>query len=304
MPILNPIDLNPMDAIHVVVASDNHFAVMLAALLKSLAVNKSLETQVFLYVISDGITDSNKDKVVYDIDSYAVRVQWINMRDVVPDDFHFPIDSSGFPLTTYLRLLAPYVVPSEVKRLIYLDVDMLVLGDLQELLNYDLHGHVIGAVTDRSGTVGCEWAGIPNYMELGLKAEDKYFNAGLLLIDCMAWRDGNYTYKVLENMRINKAHVIFGDQYGLNVTFANKWEELPLRWNTYSEILSDDVVIVHFVGVKPIYSSYNFQSSYRELFYRYLSQTGFSEYKPEPQWFRIWIKIKNIIKKKFIRLVG
>lgn len=291
-------------SIHIVVASNNHFAVMLAALLKSIESNINDNWSYTIYIINDNISRSNKDKISSSVSSSYLSLKWIDKTTVLPLKLQYPTDRSGLPLTTYLRLLAPYIVPEETDRVLYLDVDMLVLGDLSDLWEVDLQDYPIAAVTDRAKVVSSEWAGIPNYRELGLKPDDKYFNAGLLLIDVKKWIAGNYSSLIIENMKRYKEHVVFADQYGLNVTFANNWLELSAQWNWYSNEYIANANIVHFVGVKPIYTSYDFAEEFRALFYHYVEKTGFEGYKPRSKWVRTGMKVKNLLDKYLYKIKG
>src|SRR5690606_37561944 len=108
----------------------------------------------------------------------------------------------------------------------YLDVDMLVMSDISHLWMIDTGDYAVAAVLDRSKFVSSSWAGIPNYEELNIPSDTKYFNSGLLIMDLKKWREMNAIKSILDVIHYNARHVIFPDQYGLNVVFANNWFEL------------------------------------------------------------------------------
>lgn len=83
-----------------------------------------------------------------------------------------------YPSEVYYRLLAPYVLPSSVARVLYLDCDMLVIGSLAPLWNIDLEGMAFAAAS-HSGEVSP--VDLVNQMRLG--TDHKYFNTGLILMD-------------------------------------------------------------------------------------------------------------------------
>ena len=84
--------------------------------------------------------------------------------------------SGRFTIGTLFRLMMPDVLPGSIHRLIYLDADILVKMDIQELWEFDLHGNVLAARRDvREERWLCD--------VLGAVSHEEYFNAGVLLLD-------------------------------------------------------------------------------------------------------------------------
>lgn len=82
---------------------------------------------------------------------------------------------------TYVRLFAPFLL-SEVDRVLWLDADCLVRGDLKDFYDQDLGNKVISACDH------CNWIlpGIPGYSYWEYprrKRKGEYFNAGVILFD-------------------------------------------------------------------------------------------------------------------------
>jgi len=201
-----------------------------------------------------------------------------------------------------MRIFSPYVVHSDVDKIIYLDVDTIVQEDISKLWKIPLNGYIIGAIQDIGQTVDCEWAGIPNYKELGLEAHTKYFNSGVLLIDIQRWRAENISEQVISALSKYKEHVRLADQYGINVVFANKWLELDPKWNWPAFKEDTNPYLVHFLDIKPIFKSYNSNEVFKNKFFRYLSLTPWKDFKPLSGNKRILRKIFNKFKKKLLKV--
>lgn len=289
--------------ISIVVASDNHYAILIAALLKSIELNHKTTEHIDFYIIDDGISTKNKQKIKDSIQRDGISIKWFESHSIIPDGVTIPVDKSAFPLTTYFRLFAPYALPQDVERLIYLDVDTIVLADISSLWYTELNGLTIGAVIDVGKTVDCAWGGIPNYKELGLLPTAKYFNAGIMLMDVVKWREQEISKKVIDALRIHKEHVVLVDQYGLNVVFANKWQELDPRWNWFATFEHPNPFIIHYLDIKPTFKSYRSQEAYKTIFFEYLNQTQWKGFKPISDTHRIVRKsinkIKNYVKNFF-----
>ncbi|MGN1405253.1 MAG: glycosyltransferase family 8 protein, partial [Erysipelotrichaceae bacterium] len=56
------------------------------------------------------------------------------------DIFKGFMTTSRYPETIYYRLIAPLVLPEDVDRILYLDVDIIVINKLDELYNMDFEG--------------------------------------------------------------------------------------------------------------------------------------------------------------------
>lgn len=289
--------------ITLVVVCDNHYALMLAALLKSIEINHVSGSLIVLYIIEDKVSDYNKKRISGSLTPGTFELHWLKISDVITGHTNLPLDSSSFPLNVYARLFIPYIIPSSLTKVLYLDVDMIMRRDISDLWDVELLNKVVAGVVDRSETVDNPWGGIINYKELGIPADTKYFNSGLLLIDPQQWRAQDTTNRILACINENKKYTSFPDQYGLNVIFANQWLELDRKWNCYAISEETDPYLIHFIGVKPIYKSYAYNPQYRDLFYRFLEQTQWKGHKPVGDYRRLIKKLYNKIVKKSLALL-
>jgi len=288
--------------ISIVVASDNHYAILIAALLKSIELNHKTEEHIDFHIIDDGISATTKEKLSTIADPTKITLKWFKSKEIVPPNIIIPVDNSAFPLTVYMRVFSPYVVDKDVEKLIYLDVDTIVQGDISELWNTDLEDYIVGAVQDVGGTVDCDWGGIRNYKDLGLTADTKYFNSGVLVIKPQEWRKEDFSNQVITALSTHKEFVQLADQYGLNVVLANKWKVLDPKWNWFAFKENENPKLVHFLDIKPIFTSYNSKQVYKDEFYRYLALTPWKNFKPINGKQRYVRKVINKIKKAFLKL--
>ena len=285
------------NCISILVASDNFYAILIAALLKSIDVNHQSEEHINFYIIDDGISPKFKQQLESIVDPTRITIKWIDGKHIIPEGVTIPSETSAFPLTAYMRVFAANAVDDDIEKLIYLDVDTLVQVDIAELWNIDLGKFDIAAVQDPGKTVACEWGGIPNYKDLGLSADTKYFNSGVLILNPKKWREENIAAQVVDTLVKYREHVKLPDQYALNVIFVNKWLELDPKWNWFAFQEGHEPYIIHFLDIKPIFKSYHSQESFRVEFYRYLSMTPWKNYKPQSDYKRIARKIFNKLKK-------
>lgn len=128
---------------------------------------------------------------------------------------------------TLLRLLAD-LVPDMPDKLLYLDIDMMVGGDIAELYNKDVSDYEYAAVKEKYG----HWVIRPDYI-----------NAGMLLFNMKKMKET----KLLEKARelIKKKKLLFADQ---DAIFWNTTKKLilPRKYNEQSRFNDKNTVICHF----------------------------------------------------------
>lgn len=288
--------------ISIVVASDNHYAILIVALLKSIEVNHNSGGHIDFHIIDDGISVKFKKKLETIVNPEHITIKWHKSKNVIPQDAKMPIDSNTFPLITYMRIFSPFIVDNDVERLLYLDVDTIVQDDISKLWNTPLDGYTIGAILDVAKTVDSEWGGIANYKELGLDPKTKYFNSGVLLMDLNKWRSQRISDQIIEVLGKYKAYVKLADQYGFNVVFANKWKEIDPKWNWFAFKEDENPSLIHFLDIKPIFKSYHSQEVYKDEFFRYLSMTPWKNVKPISGNYRTLRKAVNKVKNTLMKL--
>jgi lipopolysaccharide biosynthesis glycosyltransferase len=268
-----------LEPITIVVATDNFYAILLSVLLKSIEVNHKTKEHIHVHIIDDGISARNVKLIAETVSPNMFTLHWHKSVMAVPKTVTLPNDGTAFPLAAYLRLFGPYIVPDDKKKILYLDVDMVMLEDVSSLWQVDLGDNLFAAVVDLCKTVGSTWGGIPNYKALGINPDSKYFNSGVMLINPQMWRSLDVPNKVIKAINDNIQHVNFADQYGLNVILVNKWIELDYRWNSFSVLDYEDPFLIHFLDIKPIFKSYKANKKYYNIFHSYLALTPFRDMK-------------------------
>ena len=285
--------------LNIVVITDDHYVILLAALIRSVEANLKSAQKLIFHIIEDKVSTENKQKLQRSVDAEITTLVWRKMEGLIPEGIQLPLDKTSYPLNIYMRFFIPYFMDEETESVLYLDVDMIVLADISTLFEYDLSNYVVAAVMDpRIKTFDNSWGSIANYKELGFDGSTKYFNSGLLVMNLKLWREQQITDKLITCMNDNIKFANYPDQYGLNVVLANQWLELDSKWNHFATIeMEGDPYLIHFVERKPIYSSYGGTPAFREKFFYYLKQTEWKNFELINESKRMTKKIKNIIAK-------
>ncbi len=156
----------------------------------------------------------------------------------------------------YLRLLLPDLIAAD--RLLYIDCDTLVLGDLGELFTLDLHGNLLAAALQRVNPGKRIFSRIP-------RAEgDPNINSGVMVLDLQPLRAAGFLGACQQIYMQYKTDIVFADQCIINKFAENRKLVLDERWN--HQIFSNatlnadfrhrlehgEMRVLHYVGsVKP-----------------------------------------------------
>jgi lipopolysaccharide biosynthesis glycosyltransferase len=180
-----------------------------------------------------------------------------------------------FPPEAACPLLLDKLLPGDLKRVVFLDADTLVLDDVTELATIDLESHPFGAVVDGAIPTCGSPRGVPDWNARRVPADAPYFNAGVLVIDLAAWRAAEVGERALEYVGATAASKGLLHQEGLNAVCWNAWTPLPPRWNVpgfagrpFGPPIPERPAIIHFAGrFKPWRSTVGgaFAERYREV---------------------------------------
>jgi len=165
-----------------------------------------------------------------------------------------PFMAGGLHPAALARLQMDRFIPG-ARRAIYLDTDVLVLGDLRQLAEVDLAGRCLAGARESChadlASAGYDLSAIP----LPTTPEAPYFNSGVMVVDlerwreCRVWETGEM---LLTRYRDKFSH---NDQAVLNLLFCGRVALLPDRWNRQRPIcdalpilLPREGGILHFVA--------------------------------------------------------
>jgi lipopolysaccharide biosynthesis glycosyltransferase len=192
-----------------------------------------------------------------------------------------------YTLDTWTRLWMEEFFPKDVDRVLYLDVDIVVVGGIASLWRTDLEGALLGAVDIPGGELV---ATMP-----GFRRDNGYFNAGVLIIDLKQWRDIRALETVLAYVDKYPDNLPNVDQDALNACFHDRRKRLEYKWNVIRpffrepstlplpryelEVVCREARIIHFNGsLKPW--SYFSDHPRKDEYERYLRMTEWRDFVP------------------------
>jgi lipopolysaccharide biosynthesis glycosyltransferase len=260
--------------ISVLFSSDEKYIRYCATTITSILLNASQPGNIHFYILSPDCSKNSKERLeklcfLFDAQLTILPID-LNRFKSLPSIEHLS-------LNTYSRLYAPELC-SNIKRLLYLDADIVVLGDIVKLFNLDLAGKPLGAVPH----VQFPYEKI--FQKKFDVAVDSHFNGGVMLMDCDLWRKNSYSDLVIQWASNHAKHLTFADQDALNGVFAGQYCHLPGVWNVEARLFQEKLLglpqteeiidrisspmLIHYTGGDKPWASKKYVPK-RELYLKY-----------------------------------
>ena len=183
-------------------------------------------------------------------------------------------ETDMFSKECFNRLFLPYVLPAKVKKILWLDADMIVKENIMDFYNTDISNHYILATKGPDSENKVERKKV-----LGISPERNYFNAGLILFNIEKIRSEITEDQLREYINDNKTKFKYFDQDVLNVLLGDNaiyYEENI--YNNQRHFSKDnnfkDAQIIHYTSfMKPWKYYYNGYGD--RYFWYYAGKCGF-----------------------------
>lgn len=217
-----------------------------AGVLMTNIVLKHLGQPIYFHIACDGIYDIDRKRLTYFTNLYRnVKVFIYDCRERL--DRLNSISKNTAPnlhRAVLLRLLLPVVVPKEVKRLLYMDVDILCVERLDSLWKLDMKNFsVAGLLHSRHKMKAKEWN----------LTQDKFLCGGFLYINVPLWNERNITERALENYQKYSEKMRAIEEDALNcvldgdfLEISNKFCYRVLPNNPLNIKLEEGIITMHF----------------------------------------------------------
>ena len=198
-------------------ASDNNYVGYLSVAMLSLIKNCSNQYNYDIVVLENNISYRNKKLLYKEIYSYKnVSLRFVDVQRFYDEnqDVEFKNFRDDITITTYNRLFIPEIFKNYDK-VLYLDCDIVVKGDLIDLYEIDFNDNYIVANI-----------GMANMENIKNKISNE-INAGVILFNIEKCINNNFTEKCLDNISLSNT----ADQGAIDITCKNHIKYIDYRYN-------------------------------------------------------------------------
>lgn len=232
-------------------ACDEGFVKYTMVSMKSIMENADRSRKYHIYILHMGITEATQAKVLAMADE-EFAIDFVDVTDKMKSIADKLPIRDYYSNTTYFRLFIPDMFP-QYRKALYIDSDTIVVGNIAELYDHKLGKLYAGVCPDR---VVAQTDILGDYVEkvLGVK-RTRYFNAGVMLMNCSQFRENHLLDEFLEMLHIY-LFVVAQDQDYLNLICKNQVLYMEPKWNAqvFGELAcpEEEVGLFHFnMAAKP-----------------------------------------------------
>lgn len=280
--------------------------------------NKDIDNITF-YLISKEITDENKNKLLEFVKKYNRKLIIKELGDI-KKYFDFEFDTTGWNSIVLARLLLDKFLPETLEKVLYLDGDTIVRGNLKDLWDTNIDDYVLGASIEPTVDKNRK-------KDLGLEFKP-YYNAGVLLVNLKRWREKKAGKIILDYYKEHNGKLFANDQDAINGSLNDDIYTLLPKYNFYNifyqysykflnnlmkpvkYIKKEDFkecvknpIIIHYLGEERPWRKGN-HHKYKKDYEKYLKLTPWNNTPNENGWtlyFICW-DIFNFVTKPFPKL--
>jgi lipopolysaccharide biosynthesis glycosyltransferase len=275
--------------IHLACNIDSNFVRHCAVTLVSLFENNR-NGQFSVHIVGDGLSPADGDTLARLCARYGNESHFYTPPAGLLDGFSIRAAEGRISMAAYYRCMLSALLPEQIGRVLYLDCDIVVEGDITPLWETDLSDLAVACVED----VG---SGSPErYERLCYDPAYRYFNSGVLLVNLDYWRRHRVDRLCIDYFHAHPERIRFNDQDLLNAVLHEHTRYVDRRWNmqdgfyrygmdrrspdpeAYREELRRPVVL-HFTNKKP----WRFDSLHplRDRYFHYLDLTPWQGLRPD-----------------------
>lgn len=294
---LKPLDVTDKPIIPVVFAADDNYVPQLTTTVYSAMKNADPHYFYDVTVLQRNIAWDKQER----LRGFFKQFPNMNLRFTNVDrelaGYDLSTNNAHISVETYYRFLIQKVLPFYDK-VLYLDSDIIINGDIAKLYNIDLQGKMLGAIRDIDflANLNVKHGKRMGYAQTVLKMKNPYdyFQAGVLVLNTKAMRE-HYTIKQWLTYASNP-DFIYNDQDVLNAHCEGNVLYLPWEWNVvhdcggrvgnlfvqapndiYDAYMKsrNDPQIVHYAGFQKPWTDPD--CDFASMYWKYARETPFYE---------------------------
>lgn len=179
---------------------------------------------VIVYILGEGLSDLSRERFQALGKQYGKQIRILKTESVIEQVKSWGIPAYRGAYSANLRLFIPYFLDEKIDRILYLDADTIVNGNLKDFYETELRGKVIGMILDSLGRAYKK-------EHLGFSEEEPYYNSGVILFDLRKWREYGYSERIIEHVASKEWNYTSPDQDLLNVVCKNAILTMEAKYN-------------------------------------------------------------------------
>lgn len=256
-----------MKRLELCLSTDDNYAKYAAVVIYSALKNKKNDEDIIFHILYSNLSTTNIEKL-----KSMGNIIFHKLDNSLFEPYFYNGVCTNVTIPTLYRLKLPSLLP-DVKRVLYLDCDIIVLSSLSSIYFCELSANQYAACVP-------DLAQDAHMLRMNLEnsCSNFYFNAGVCLLDLEKMRENNVENKMFDYLRNNWEKLSYSDQDVMNAVLLGHVKKMGREFNFITPNFyfknNSNPAIVHFAGTKPW--KIGFYNNYREMFWKYYMSTPFS----------------------------
>ena len=217
---------------------------------------------VRIFVMDCGITEENKARLKKQASRFSnAEILFYNIEDRLNNIV--PKVPNNWNRAIYGRLFLTEILKEyDIKRVIYLDCDLLMDRPVTELFSMSLDGKCIAGVPDTDG--------LHRRKALGIDSDRAYINSGVMVIDTERWMALDVSARIIDVINNFPEKLMYPDQDAINLVLSDEIKILDLRYNMLWMICERDLAKIRSYSADFVYTDEQArQAMYHASIYHY-----------------------------------
>lgn len=211
------------------------------------------DEETTVYLINHSLESEEIKKFRWNIEKCVrMNLEIIKVSDTLFDQLPC---TNRFSVEIYYRVIAQFLLPVNVDRILWLDADIIICNSVHEFYHQKFSDYLMVVCPD----INDEDEEIRRIKtNLGLPKEHVYFNSGVLLLNVDALRISTDIKKIIQIAQKISPYYVYPDQDLLNYLYCGKVKycdqlKYNCQVNVFNRLSSEqvkDISILHYAGYK------------------------------------------------------
>lgn len=201
----------------------------------SLFENTNSEVTIHIFH-DDTLTNDNRDKFLEITNRHGQNLKFHNVEELCAEKINKYVElvpsvkNSRVSRAAFYKFLTPEILDKNIEKVIYLDSDIIVNLDINELWQIELEDHPIAAV-ENFFSRGVDPLKISCLLRDGFAKVEDYFNSGMIVMNLKILR--HEEANILAGIKFRGEHPKYTlfDQEIFNYLFSTRNLKLPIKFN-------------------------------------------------------------------------
>ena len=209
-----------------------------------------------------------------------------------------------FSIEMYYRIFATELLPKNLDRILWLDADIVIIKNLEDLYYLDLQGYSIAACGHREKDEEKKEINELACQRLGLDRDTVYFNSGVILMELNKIRKNFNKSAIMDLIYRMEKVLVNPDQDVLNIIYQHDVlvldeniynYQVHYDWESINEkmFVQEHTAIIHYVGPAKPWKPTTYHFTY-EFYWKYFMAHGTAKVYRS---YRIHLLCNNVIKR-------